>query len=138
MSFGNRGNISAAEAELETARAMAPNQFEILTFYISWAPGFGKPEKGADLVAQAMRLNPNFPMWAARPYAYACFMAGRYDEALGMMERVDEGNLWMWLWPYRAGALAALDRKVEADEAVAEALAAIAAPARLPECAAVP
>lgn len=122
MSLGTANDFVRAKAEFDTALRMAPNQFEILTFYISWASSFGEADRGAQLVDEAVRLNPDFPMWAARPFTYAYFMAGRYDDALRMMDRLKADNYGTWLWPYRAGALAALGRDAEAKVAVREAL----------------
>jgi TolB-like protein/cytochrome c-type biogenesis protein CcmH/NrfG len=122
MSFGYQNDLPRAKAEFDKALRMAPNQFEILAMYISWASTFGEAERGAALIEEAIRLNPNYPHWAARYFAFGYFMTGRYEEALAMMDRVDESNLGTWLWPYRAGALAAVGRHAEAKAAVAEAL----------------
>lgn len=122
-SFGYANDLARAKAEFEVALRMAPNQFEILVFYISWASAFGEAERGADLVDEAVRLNPNYPMWAARPFAYAYFMVGRYEDALRMMGRIEKKTLGTWLWPFRAGSFAALGRAEEAKAAVKEALA---------------
>ena len=122
MSLGYTNDLVGAKAEFDVALRMAPNQFEILTFYISWASTFGEAERGAQLVQEAVRLNPSYPMWAARSFAFAYFMAGRYDDASRMMDRLETKTLGTWLWPYRAGAFAALGRDVEAKAAVQEAL----------------
>ena len=122
MGLGTANDFVRAKAEFDTALRMAPNQFEILTFYISWASTFGEAERGAQLVDEAVRLNPDFPMWSARIFTYAYFMVGRYDDALRMMDRLKADNYGTWLWPYRVGALAALGRSVEAKTAVTDAL----------------
>ncbi len=122
FSYGYANDFVRAEEHIRRALSMAPNQWETLTFYISWAPGFGEAERGAELVEEAIRLNPAYPMWAARMYAYAYFMVGRYQDALKMMERVDNDSLGTWMWPYKAGALAAVGRTEEAGQAVAETL----------------
>ncbi|WP_292599509.1 tetratricopeptide repeat protein, partial [Mesorhizobium sp.] len=95
-SLAIRGDFARAEAEYETALRMAPNAAEILIFYIGWTSSFGKPERGAELVERAIRLDPNYPAWANRPFAWAYFMAGRYDEAVAMFERLGTArhNLW--------------------------------------------
>ncbi|MDO8354269.1 MAG: BTAD domain-containing putative transcriptional regulator, partial [Aestuariivirga sp.] len=122
MSFGYRNDLARAKAEFDKALRMAPNQFEIVAMYISWASTFGEAERGADMVEEAISLNPNYPMWAARPFAFAYFMTGRYEEALKMMDRIETRNLGTWLWPYRAGALASVGRSAEAKKAVEDAL----------------
>jgi tetratricopeptide (TPR) repeat protein len=87
-----------------------------------WASTLGEPEQGADIVARAIRLNPRYPVWAAKGYGSAYFMAGRYEDALRMLDRVSPDQMGTWLWPQKAGALAALGRSDEAAAAVADAL----------------
>jgi TolB-like protein/DNA-binding SARP family transcriptional activator len=122
MSFGYKNDLARAKVEFDKALRMAPNQFEIVAMYTSWASTFGEAERGAEMVEEAIRLNPSYPHWAARMFAFAYFMVGRYEEALLMMDRVDASNLGSWLYPYRAGALASVGRHVEAKNAVAAAL----------------
>jgi TolB-like protein/class 3 adenylate cyclase/Flp pilus assembly protein TadD len=122
-SLGMRGDFVRAEAEYETALRMAPNAAEILIFYIGSASSFGKPERGADLVERAIRLDPSYPSWANRPFALAYFMAGRYGEAIAMFERLGTERHNLWSWSAHAGALAAAGRREEAAALVAQALA---------------
>lgn len=122
-SLAIRGDFARAEAEYETALRMAPNAAEILIFYIGWTSSFGKPERGAELVERAIRLDPNYPAWANRPFAWAYFMAGRYDEAVAMFERLGTARHNLWSWSAHAGALAAAGRREEAAALVARARA---------------
>ncbi|WP_081159371.1 adenylate/guanylate cyclase domain-containing protein [Ensifer aridi] len=122
-SLGMRGDFARAEAEYETALRLAPNAAEILIFYIGWTPSFGKPERGAELVERAIRLDPNYPAWANRPFALAYFMAGRYAEAVAMFERLGTARHNLWSWSAHAGALAAAGRREEAAALVARARA---------------
>src|SRR5690606_8108515 len=97
-SLGMRGDFARAEAEYETALRMAPNAAEILIFYIGWASSFGKPERGAELVDRAIRLDPNYKPWSNRPFALAHFMAGGYSEAVTFFDRlgIEKHNRWSW------------------------------------------
>lgn len=122
-SLGMRGDFVRAEAAYETALRLAPNAAEILIFYIGWASAFGKPERGADLVERAIRLDPHYPAWANRPFAVATFMAGRPEQAVGFFERLGTERHNRWSWSAHAGALAALGRHEEAADLVARALA---------------
>ena len=122
MSYGDKNDFVRAKAELDAALRLAPGATEILTFYIGWASTFGEPQRGADMVDRVIRLDPNYPMWTARPFSYAYFMAGRYEDTLRMMERLVPDNYGEWLWAIRAGALAALGRTEEAKNTVKEAL----------------
>jgi TolB-like protein/DNA-binding SARP family transcriptional activator len=114
MRLGEHDDFVRAKAELDTALSLAPGAAEILTFYSGWASTFGEPERGADMVDQVIRLNPNYPMWSAGPFSYAYFMAGRYEDALHMMDRLTPDNYKQVTWAMRAGALAAMGRSEEA------------------------
>ena len=122
--LGERNEFERAKAEFDTALRLAPGQFEILTFYIGWASTFGEPERGAQLVDKAIRLNPSFPMWSARIFTYAYFVAGRNQDALRMLERLTPKNYGRWHWIMRSGALAELGRMEEAKASVADTLSA--------------
>jgi TolB-like protein/DNA-binding winged helix-turn-helix (wHTH) protein len=124
MSIADQRDFVRAKAEFDTALRLAPNQFEILCFYILYASPFGEPERGIKMVDQAIALNPNFPIWSTRMFAYAYFMAGRYPDVLRMIDRLGSDNYGQWMWVYRSGALAALNRKEEARQSVTKALQA--------------
>lgn len=122
FSYGNANDLARAETYLDRAVTMAPNQWEMLTFYIGYASTFGKPERGAELVDVAVRLNPAFPVWAARMYAYAYVMADRFEDALAMLKNLDNDNLGTWMWPVKAGLQAATGRMEESRQTAAETL----------------
>lgn len=125
QALGQYDDLVRAKVEFELALRMAPSNMEILAQYIPWAVTFGDPERGADLVDRAERLNPNHLRWANRPFAYAEVMAGRYEKALVYYDRLgfDQHNLWSW--PTHAGVLAALGRHDEAEKVREMALKAI-------------
>ncbi|HWL68965.1 MAG TPA: adenylate/guanylate cyclase domain-containing protein [Geminicoccus sp.] len=120
--IGDTGDLKRAEAEYAIALDLSPGSAEILTFYASWASSFGKPERGAEVADRAIRLNPNFPMWEAAPYAYSYLMVGRYEDVIRMLDRQTQDNYTRWRWAARAGAYAALGRSEEAQAAVKQAL----------------
>ncbi|PZM14418.1 adenylate/guanylate cyclase domain-containing protein [Rhizobium tubonense] len=122
MSLANKGDMGRAKAELDTALRLAPGSSEILTFYTGFAARFGEPERGAQMVDQVMRLDPNYPMWASNFFAPAYFMAGRYEDAVKMLERMTPNNYQKWTWVVRSSSLAALGRTDEATASVTEAL----------------
>ncbi|TIL69560.1 adenylate/guanylate cyclase domain-containing protein [Mesorhizobium sp.] len=122
MSFGERGDLARAKVELDTALRMAPSSAEILTFYIGWAPTFGEPERGVELVDQVIRLDPNYPLWATNFFSYAYFMAGRYEDALKMQARMTPETYNLRKWSMRCGSFAALGRTEDTKACVAEAL----------------
>ena len=122
FSFGDRNDLARAKAEFDTALRMAPNQFEILTFYAFLASTFGEPQRGAEMVDQAIRLNPIYPVWSTRIFAAAYFMAGRYEDALRMQGQMGPENYGRRMWVYRPAALAATGRTAEAKTALTQAL----------------
>jgi TolB-like protein/class 3 adenylate cyclase len=122
MSLADRGDIARAKVELDTALRLAPGSSEILTFYSGFAARFGEPERGAQMVDQVMRLDPNYPMWTSNFFSHAYFMAGRYEDAVKMLERMTPDNYQKWNWVVRSSALAALGRIDEANASVIETL----------------
>jgi TolB-like protein/DNA-binding winged helix-turn-helix (wHTH) protein len=122
MSLAEMGDLARAKAEFDAALSMAPNQFEILTFYVPWASTFEQPGRGAEMADQAIRLNPNYPMWSTRLFNYAYFMVGRYEDALRMTDRLRPENYGRWIWTFRPATLAALGRVDEAKSLAKEAL----------------
>jgi TolB-like protein/DNA-binding SARP family transcriptional activator len=121
-SLGLRNDLVRAEAEFDIALSLAPNAAEILTFYSSWASTFGKPERGAEIVDQVIRLNPDYPTWNAYHFSYAYFMAGRYEDALRTMDRLTLDHYLRHQWVLRPSALAAEGRTEEAKTWVQKAL----------------
>jgi tetratricopeptide (TPR) repeat protein len=110
------------EAELEAALRLAPNA-AIVIHYIGWASSFGKAERGAALIERAIRLDPSYPVWANRAFGAAYFMAGRYGEAIVMLERLGTERFVRWTWAVHGAALAAVGRQGQAAEIVRQGLA---------------
>lgn len=122
MSLANKGDMGRGKSEFETALRLAPGSSEILTFYSGYAARFGEPERGAQTVDKVMRLDPNYPMWASNFFAPAYFMAGRYEDAVTMLERMTPNNYQRWTWVVRSSSLAALGRTDEAHASAMETL----------------
>jgi TolB-like protein/Tfp pilus assembly protein PilF len=120
--FASRGDFARGATEFATALRLNPGHVEALTFYSGWASTFGEPERGAEAADRAIRLNPSYAPWAANPFRYAYFMAGRYADALRVTERQPPENLTRGGLVLRAATYAALGRTDQAQAAVAEAL----------------
>ena len=120
--LGFRGEFDRAKTELDIALRLNPGSFGILTYYLGWASTFGEPERGAEMADRAIRLNPNYKPWASNPLRSAYFMAGRYEDALKVMERLTPDNYNKYAWVERAASFAVLGRKAEAEATVKEAL----------------
>ncbi len=71
---------------------------------------------------QVIRLDPNYPEWAAGRLSYAYFAADRYQDALHVLDRVTLDDYSPDSWVIRPSALAALGRVEEAKTWVNEAL----------------
>lgn len=119
---GMNGDLGRAKAEFDESLRLNPSSAGILTYYVGWASTFGEAERGAEMADRAIRLNPNYQPWAAAPFRYAYFMAGRYEDALRVMERETPENYGMFGWAIRAGSFAALGRNAEAQATVKQAL----------------
>jgi len=117
-----RGELAQAKASFDTSLRLAPNAFEILTFYAGWAAELGEAERGAKMADKAVRLNPNFPTWSAQIFGWTYFAAGRYEAALRMLDRLTPENYGDFGWVARAGSLASLGQTVEAEATVRKAL----------------
>jgi tetratricopeptide (TPR) repeat protein len=122
MSLVDQGDSARGKVELDLALSLAPGSAEILTFYSGYAAHFDEAERGAQLVDQVIRLDPNYPMWATGFYALAYFFSGRYQDALKMLERKTPDNYDKWSWVVRSSSLAALGRIDEAKASVSESL----------------
>jgi tetratricopeptide (TPR) repeat protein len=122
MRLSEAGEVARAKVAFDTALNLSPGSAEILTFYASSAVTLGDPERGAEAADRAIRLNPNYPVWAGNFFRWAYFMAGRYEDALRVLERQPLDNLTRWGWVLRAAVYAALGRIDEAKAATADAL----------------
>ncbi|WP_114947857.1 adenylate/guanylate cyclase domain-containing protein [Microvirga calopogonii] len=120
--LGMGDDLVRAKAEFEEALRLNPGSAELLTFYAGWAVTFGKPERGVEAADKAIQLNPYYLPWQAKPFSYAYFMVGRYDDALKMLERLSPDQWNQGVALRRAGTLAGLGRMDEARAAVADAL----------------
>ena len=120
--LAERGEFSLAKTSFDTSLRLAPNAFEILTFYAAWSPNLDEAELGSETADRAVRLNPNFPTWSAQLFGWTYFVAGRHEDALKMLGRLTPENSADFGWVARAGALASLGRTAEAAAAVRQAL----------------
>jgi TolB-like protein/class 3 adenylate cyclase/Tfp pilus assembly protein PilF len=120
--LGMAGDLPRAKAEFETALRLNPSDVGILTSYAGWASKFGEPERGAQAADRAIRLNPNYSASAAGYYKLAYMMAGRYEDALRLVEHEDPLTRTRGGWVQAAVTYAALGRQGEARATVLEAL----------------
>jgi tetratricopeptide (TPR) repeat protein len=122
FSVGMIGDLKRAEAEWDTALRLNPSSADILTMYAGWANTFKTPAYGAEVVDRAIRLNPNYPSWATGPFSYAYIMAGRYEDALRVLEQQSSNNYTIYSWIFRATSNAMLGKPSEAKDWVSRTL----------------
>ncbi|MCF6116037.1 adenylate/guanylate cyclase domain-containing protein [Mesorhizobium muleiense] len=116
------GHFSRAKAEFDTALRLNPGSADILAQYAGWASTFGEPERGAELADQAIRMNPNYPPAMSGWFYFAYFMAGRYEDALRILDKQPVENRTMFGWVVRAASYAGLGEEEKAKAAAKEAL----------------
>jgi DNA-binding winged helix-turn-helix (wHTH) protein/TolB-like protein len=124
ISLRYRGEIARTRSEFDTALGIAPGAFDILALYAGWASSFGEAQRGAEMADRAVRLVPDFPDWSAKQFSNAYFMVGRYEDALGMLDRLSPDNDTMSTRTTRAAALELVSRNREAQAWIGTAIAA--------------
>jgi tetratricopeptide (TPR) repeat protein len=110
-----------AVSRFEAAHAFNPNDYDVkqaLGLALTYA---GSVERGIELMERAERLNPHGTGEPSH-LAMAYFFAGRYDDALGAINRVASRDDSPTYWQYKAAIHAQLGQTAEARAAVAEAL----------------
>jgi TolB-like protein len=117
------GDFTRAKAEFDTALRLNPSSADILAIYAGSASTFGEPERGAELADQAILLNPNYPPAQSGAYYFAYFMAGRFADALRILDKQPIETRTMYGWIMRAATLAALGERDKANAAAKDALA---------------
>ena len=114
-------DAARAESEFDKALRLNPGSADLLSTFAGWASNFGEPEEGVAAADRAIRLNPDTPAWALYNFGYAYFMAGRYDDALRMFNRMPADTYTPNTYVYRAATLGALGDTAAAKRAVADA-----------------
>jgi DNA-binding winged helix-turn-helix (wHTH) protein/TolB-like protein len=122
LAYGN--DFARARSEFDAALHLAPDALDVLTLYAAWASRFGEPGHGAETVDRIVALEPVFPASAARQFSRAYFMAGRYEDALTMIDRLSTDSYSGLTWAMHAAALAAIGQADDARKWVAKAQAA--------------
>jgi TolB-like protein/class 3 adenylate cyclase/Tfp pilus assembly protein PilF len=112
--LGMKGDFNHAKAEWNTALRLNPSSADIMTMYAGWVGSFETYEIGGKLVDRAIRLDPNYPVWAIGPFSFAYVMAERYEEALAILEGHSTDNYTMFSFIFRAASNAMLGKREEA------------------------
>ena len=112
-----------SEAEFDKALQLNPGDADILAEYSGFASAYGRVERGAEAADRAIRLNPNYQVWQGFQFAWAYFGAGRYEDALRILERLPKDKFQESAWVLLAASYAALGREPQAKAAAANTLA---------------
>lgn len=75
-----------AFAELERARALNPNDADLIAFFARVLTFSGRAEEGIETMATAMRLNPHYPWWYSFFMGVAQFTARNYKDAVASFQ----------------------------------------------------
>jgi adenylate cyclase len=103
--------------EFERAIELNPNDADVLAdagYYYSYA---GKAEEGAELICQAMRINPHYPEYYLIQLGQVLFDAHKYEEAIATFARLHNIETPISCL-YLAASQAALGNMDKAKEAI--------------------
>ena len=77
-----------AIAEFERAIALNPNDAGLLAVMVDALTYVGRSEDAIELAKEAIRRNPNSPVYCFRSLAAAYYLLHRYDEALATLQKI--------------------------------------------------
>jgi len=115
------GDFDLALMHFQRALALNPNDATGLALMGSVLGVSGRPDEGAELIRQAMALNPFHPTWYWGQLAIALYAARRYEEALEA-DRRSADQTQFWYLARMAACHAQLGRTEAARSLVVEAL----------------
>jgi DNA-binding winged helix-turn-helix (wHTH) protein/Tfp pilus assembly protein PilF len=110
------GEVEEAEAEWEVALRGAPDHPDILAKRADVLVQAGRPAAGIEAVERALRLNPCAPGCYFWDLGFAYYAAGRYDDAVRVLQREELSQL-----PAKRILAASLAQLGRMDDARAEA-----------------
>lgn len=103
-----------ADAHLQMALAMNPNDADVIIKMGYILPLLGYYDKAIEVAEKAMRLNPFHPDWYKTFLGFAYYTGRRYEDAIAAFVR--SGNVYRDDIAWRAAALAQIGRIDEATE----------------------
>jgi TolB-like protein len=113
-----KGNYEMAEAQIDEAIALNPNDLDNYCFKGWLSTCAGKLEQGIWCASQAIRRAPNLPEHCLTTRVIAEYLLGRFDQAIATFGRMLHPPAPMFAWV--AACYANLDRVAEARAAIAE------------------
>jgi adenylate cyclase len=88
-----RRQFRQAVAHYKRAVALSPSDAFLLMIMADGLPYLGRSKEAIELAIKAMRLNPNHPFWYEGILAFAYYSDRNYEEALSVLEKMDELRL---------------------------------------------
>jgi tetratricopeptide (TPR) repeat protein len=70
------------------AKALAPNNADLLINIAWFLPQFGQPNRAVELTEKALKLNPNYPYWYNQELRYAYFFGRQFDKSVKYAKQV--------------------------------------------------
>ncbi len=116
-----RHELQPAFIAAERALTLNPNSSQdlaVLGMHMAYA---GEWARGIALTRKAMALNPHYDDWYYFPIFFGHFNNGDYEQALIYAQKINMPNFF-WAYAGRAAVYGQLDRREEAERAVAEVL----------------
>jgi adenylate cyclase len=113
-----KGNYEIAEAQIDQALALNPNDLDNYCFKGWLSTCAGKLEEGIWCSSQAIRRAPNMPDDCLTSRVMAEYLLGRFDEAIATFGRMSHPPTPLFGWI--AACYANLDRETEAHAAIME------------------
>ena len=126
-----KGNYEMAEAQIEEAIALNPNDLDNYCFKGLLSTCAGNLEDGIWCSSQAIRRAPNLPEQCLHTRVMAEYLLGRFDQAIATFGRMVRPPVPLIGWV--AACYAELDRPAEARAAAAEFRARVFAEANGPQ-----
>lgn len=120
MTYGYLGDIEADKHQHERSLALNPYDANVLASYGVTMSGLGQPEKGIQLIREAMRLNPYHPEWYWVDLGSVLYVAGRYADAIEAYRHNTSPKVWVLA--RLAACYAQLGQAEDASKAVAAVL----------------
>ena len=113
--------IEQAIAMWEKAYVLNPNDFFTMNGLGYDLAYTGDPQKGLPMMEEAVRVNPHCGERQLRSLGQLYFLAGRYRDAIDTLRKITRRHRPSF-WLYLAASYAQLDRRVDAQAAIAKAL----------------
>ena len=119
--YASMGQLDRGIAEHAKARALNPNDPDIKAESAAYLAYAGRVDEAAELLTDAMRLNPFYPEWYLWSGGQVYYSARKYDAVIEAVERMTEPPADPLL--FLAASYAQLGRLTEAQATVKRVLA---------------